>query len=155
MILKRSLSSNVSGLQNQTHLFCILLMQRCSSSPLSSLTGWCSIATTRTYFSCLGDSGLAHRSPSPGTAGASYGTLSLTDHRSNYYPEPRGLNSSALISQLRFMTEEKEASAAREVLCDPSGRRWVPNKQGQPYYHVCIYLHEDELFSSSSHTVCG
>lgn len=66
-----------------------------------------------------------------------------------YYPEPRGLNSSALISQLRFMTEEKEASTAREVLCDPSGRRWVPNKQGQPYYHVCIYLHEDELFSSS------
>lgn len=94
-------------------------------------------------------------SPSPdlGAAGVQHLTFSLTHHHSFYCPEPQGLNSSALISQLRLNAEENEASSGREVLCDPSGRRWVPNKQGQPYYRVCIYLHEDELLSSSSRTI--
>lgn len=103
LILKRRPGSNVSGLINQTHLSllsCILLFQPRSSSLLLSLTCWCSIITTRTYFSCLRDFGLTHRSPRPATAGVPYCTVSLTHRRSNYSPEPRGLNSSALISQL-------------------------------------------------------
>ena len=59
------------------------------------------------------------------------------------------------MSQLYFVTEENEASTAREVLGDLSGGSCVPSQQGQPYFHVCIHLHEDELLPASIHNASG
>lgn len=42
------------------------------------------------------------------------------------------------MSQLHFITEG-------EILGNLSGGAWVLGKQGQPYFHVCIHLHTDEL----------
>lgn len=64
------------------------------------------------------------------------------------YSEPKNLASSDLMSQLHFITEG-------EILGNLSGGPWVLGKQGQPYFHVCIHLHEDEPLSGSIPNATG
>lgn len=59
------------------------------------------------------------------------------------------------MSQLHFITEEKEVGTAREILGNLSGGPWELHKQGRPYFHVCIHLHDDELPPGSIHNASG
>ena len=59
------------------------------------------------------------------------------------------------MSQLHFITEENEASTDGDILGNLSGGPWVLRKLGQPYFHVCIHLHEEELLPGSIPNASG